>query len=415
MIFTGEGGRETVVPVRAPEELPCGTGESGTGLAWTANRSGELALTGGGPELEVTEFVSRADCFELVVRHSGIQAKDLDAIALVAGYVELPLLDRTDRGLGTSVMRFDRYHANFNGPRLPAPTGKYSTGGAPGERALVASCADSLAESLPVRHHEPELSLKLCIRGNDKFLLNLQPPLRGSEQGRTAQKALRRAYAKADVAPTDSVLFGCYRGEFATDSQRALDEGLRSARPELTRYWGVATYSVEVPEGSVPVLIGSQEWYDVLGRSTYLCNNIDFDGFFRKRPYQKYLQTFHGYPFKSMGRVFWAGKGYSEERIARECERRNARVRRHPGAERGGARTSTARSTTTRGDGPGHRLPAQRLRGQRRPRPGPRRGAPPARRRRGQDRGALRADVPRRADHPHVRRQALRRARPRSS
>ena len=168
VIFTGEAGRETVVPVRAPEELPCGTGESGTGLAWTANRSGELALTGGGPELEVTEFVSRADCFELVVRHSGIQAKVLDAIALVAGYVELPLLDRTDRDLGTSVMRFDRYHANFNGPRLPAPTGKYSLVAHPGNVPLVASCADSLAESLPVRHHEPELSLKLVHPGEQQ-------------------------------------------------------------------------------------------------------------------------------------------------------------------------------------------------------------------------------------------------------
>jgi CDP-glycerol glycerophosphotransferase len=119
------------------------------------------------------------------------------------------------------------------------------------------------------------------------------------------------------------VLFGCYRGEFATDSQRALDEGLRVARPDLTRYWGVESYAVEVPEGSVPLLMGSREWYDALASSTYLCNNIDFDAFFRKRPHQKYLQTFHGYPFKSMGRGFWSGKGYSEERIARELARRN--------------------------------------------------------------------------------------------
>jgi CDP-glycerol glycerophosphotransferase len=189
---------------------------------------------------------------------------------------------------------------------------------------LLASCADSLAESLPVRHHDPELSLKLCIRGNNKFLLNLQPPLKASEQGRTAQKALRRAYAKADAAPQDSVLFQCYRGEFATDSQLALDEGLRVSRPELARYWGVRDLSTELPEGSLPVVIGTQEWYDVLAASRYLCNNIDFDGFFRKRPYQRYLQTFHGYPFKSMGTSFWAGKGFAPDRIARECERRNA-------------------------------------------------------------------------------------------
>jgi len=323
VLFAGEGG-ETAVPVRAPEELPCGEAESEIGIAWTTNRSGELALTGGGPELEVTEFASRADCFELVVRHSGIQPKDLDTMALVAGYVELPLLDRTDRDRGTSVMRFDRYHASFGGPRLPAPTGKYTLVANPGNLPLVASCADSLAETFPVRHHESELSLKLTIRGNNKFLLNLQPPLKASEQGRTAQMALRRAYATGDVAPKESVLFQCYRGEFATDSQLALDAGLRVARPDLARYWGVMDLSTELPEGSLPIVIGTQEWYDVLAASRYLCNNIDFDGFFRKRPHQRYLQTFHGYPFKSMGTSFWAGKGFAPDRIARECERRNA-------------------------------------------------------------------------------------------
>jgi CDP-glycerol glycerophosphotransferase len=78
-----------------------------------------------------------------------------------------------------------------------------------------------------------------------------------------------------------------------------------------------------VPEGSVAVVIGSKAWYDVLASSRYLCNNIDFDGFFVKRPHQSYLQTFHGYPFKSMGTSFWRGKGYGPDRIGFETERRN--------------------------------------------------------------------------------------------
>ena len=35
-------------------------------------------------------------------------------------------------------------------------------------------------------------------------------------------------------------------------------------------------------------------------------NNIDFDRFFVKRGHQRYLQTFHGYPFKSMGIAVWS-------------------------------------------------------------------------------------------------------------
>ncbi len=125
------------------------------------------------------------------------------------------------------------------------------------------------------------------------------------------------------MTPRDSVLFGCYRGEFATDSQLALDRALAKQRPELTRYWGVADTSTMVPEGSVPLLIGTEEWYDALGSSRFICNNIDFGPWFKLRPHQRYLQTFHGYPFKSMGIDFWRSKGFSDEEVQREVGRRN--------------------------------------------------------------------------------------------
>jgi CDP-glycerol glycerophosphotransferase len=120
------------------------------------------------------------------------------------------------------------------------------------------------------------------------------------------------------------VLFQCYRGEVATDSQRALHEGLARRGSDLIRYWGVSSTATWVPDGGVKLVIGSREWYEKLATSQFLCNNIDFDGFFRKRPHQRYLQTFHGYPFKSMGRTFWAAKGFTPERITLENDRRNA-------------------------------------------------------------------------------------------
>ena len=93
--FSGEGGA-VAVPVRAPAEMPSEAAESDVGgVVWTPTRSGQLALTGG-PMLEVTGFVSRVDCFELVIRHSGITTTELDAMALVAGHVELSLLERTE-------------------------------------------------------------------------------------------------------------------------------------------------------------------------------------------------------------------------------------------------------------------------------------------------------------------------------
>jgi CDP-glycerol glycerophosphotransferase len=118
------------------------------------------------------------------------------------------------------------------------------------------------------------------------------------------------------------VLFQSYRGEFATDSQLAIHAELRNSRPDLELIWGVADLSVVVPEGGRALLIQSREWYEVLGSSRYLCRNIEFERYFSKRPYQRYLQTFHGYPFKSMGASLWTVQGRSESVIAAECARR---------------------------------------------------------------------------------------------
>ena len=54
----------------------------------------------------------------------------------------------------------------------------------------------------------------------------------------------------------------------------------------------------------------SREWYRVLATARYLCLNIDPDRWFALRPGQQMLQTFHGYPAKSMGIRMWEGKGF---------------------------------------------------------------------------------------------------------
>jgi CDP-glycerol glycerophosphotransferase len=119
------------------------------------------------------------------------------------------------------------------------------------------------------------------------------------------------------------VLLQSYRGEFVTDSQIAIHTELRLRRPDLDLVWAVSDLSVVVPEGGRALLIGSRDWYAALGSSRYLCRNIEFERYFTKRPYQRYLQTFHGYPFKSMGISLWRVQGRSESVIDKECVRRS--------------------------------------------------------------------------------------------
>ncbi len=152
--------------------------------------------------------------------------------------------------------------------------------------------------------------------------LRLQLPLQDDERGPFHQRRLQQWTAETDepLDPT-SVYLQSYTGRTATDSQRAIHDELRRTRPDLTVHWGVADLATEVPEGGVPVLMRTAEWYRVLATATYLSNNIDFERWWHKRPGQRQLQTFHGYPAKAMGLRMWLAKRYPPRRLEAELDR----------------------------------------------------------------------------------------------
>jgi CDP-glycerol glycerophosphotransferase len=150
----------------------------------------------------------------------------------------------------------------------------------------------------------------------------LLPPLTEEDRGQLPQARLQEWYRTCDL-PIDqqAVYLQSYAGATATDSQLAIHRELRRSRPDLTLHWGVADAASTVPEGGVPVLMHSAEWYRLLATARYLCFNIDPDRWFSRRPGQQMLQTFHGYPAKSMGIRMWQAKGYTPRRINLELVR----------------------------------------------------------------------------------------------
>ncbi|GAA4701334.1 bifunctional glycosyltransferase/CDP-glycerol:glycerophosphate glycerophosphotransferase [Nocardioides conyzicola] len=152
--------------------------------------------------------------------------------------------------------------------------------------------------------------------------LVLMPPLSDADRGQLAQARLQAAYRACDLPLDDNAVYlQSYTGVTATDSQRAIHDELRRSRPDLTIYWGVVDGASVVPEGGTPLLMHSREWYRVIATARYLCLNIDPDRWFALRPGQQMLQTFHGYPAKSMGIRMWDGKGYTPRRIELELAR----------------------------------------------------------------------------------------------
>lgn len=152
--------------------------------------------------------------------------------------------------------------------------------------------------------------------------ISLYPALADGERGPYHQERLKIAAQQCtDPIEPHSVYLQAYGGLSATDSQLAIHHELSSRHPELTLHWGVIDSSSWVPPGGVPLLINSREWYRVLSTAKYLATNLDLPRWFRKRPGQHVLQTFHGYPSKAMGIGMWRAKNFTPLRIQAELAR----------------------------------------------------------------------------------------------
>ncbi len=133
--------------------------------------------------------------------------------------------------------------------------------------------------------------------------LRLIKPRRPDENTMYGQRDLREAYEALEVAVDPrAALLQCYWAEVATDSQAAIHRELRRRDPQLRLYWGTVDHAVALPEGAKRVIAGTREWYSALAGSRYLVKNTEVGAYTRLRPGQVYLQTFHGQPFKQMGR-----------------------------------------------------------------------------------------------------------------
>jgi CDP-glycerol glycerophosphotransferase len=249
-----------------------------------------------------------------VLTVSGASAAVLGTATLRNARTSLDLIEATD-----GVVRFSAITREFASAPHVAPSADYVLEiGGKGPQA-----ADDFAGRLPVRLLDDAFALNVTVGKKMPLRFSLTPPLADAELGRYHQFRLHASYRAGSPALTDSILLASYLGEFTTDSQLAIDRHLAAARPEIERIWGVADSSTLLPEGAQGVMIGSAAWYDAVARSRWLCKNIDFGPWYRTKPGQAYLQTFHGYPFKSMGLDFWKSKAFTPGQIKHAVAKAN--------------------------------------------------------------------------------------------
>ena len=181
--------------------------------------------------------------------------------------------------------------SRWQGPLLPAPSGDYTV-----------RLMDAAGATLPVRIEPlgPELVPGLLEVAVDSAVVTIAPPLTEAERGPANQARLEAEYRSASFEPENAIFFESFYGQNASCNPRALDSAVAELLPDVKRYWSVVDASVELPPGAVRIVEGSEQWWRARGTARLLVINDWLRKRYRKRSYQKVLQTWHGTPLKKI-------------------------------------------------------------------------------------------------------------------
>lgn len=205
--------------------------------------------------------------------------------------------------------------ARWGGPSLPLPTGDYT---------LTVAGAPAPEETVPLTMLGP------LQAGLSDGVVRIGPPVDPAYDSWEGQAALERRYATRPAAPLENaVFFESFYGRNASDNPLAIDRELVRQAPGVTRYWSVVDLSIPVPDGAVPIVEGSPEWWRARGSARLLVVNDWLRRRFERRSGQRVLQTWHGTPLKRLA----LHRGFSPKRavaVVREARRWNVLLAQNP-------------------------------------------------------------------------------------
>lgn len=124
---------------------------------------------------------------------------------------------------------------------------------------------------------------------------------RYEQRREAATQRLYQAWRKLPLE-RDHVVYEANLGTVYADSPKYVYEAMRTLRPTMRATW-VLPSGHEAPHAGVNVVQrGSLGYLKALARAAYWVDNQTFPAYVRKRPEQRYLQTWHGIPLKKMGK-----------------------------------------------------------------------------------------------------------------
>jgi CDP-glycerol glycerophosphotransferase len=257
----------------------------------------------------------------------GLRAED---ITVVVGSPKAeasgPARPTTD-GQFTASIQLD--HDPWGLGRRPLPSGRYRLTAHAVDRFGVVKdvpvrAEQALIDRLPFAFANQLARATLRRARRRRLRLDLEPPLTRGERGARPQQRLQNQLAARRSRPRSepgAVLFRSYYGEIAGCNQLAVHRELVRRGTGHRLYWAVKDHSVRVPEGGIPVIHDSAEWYRLLHEAEFYLDNMHQPIYHRKPSHQVQVQTFHGYPFKQMGFANWARQRREQAHIQSYVER----------------------------------------------------------------------------------------------
>ncbi|WP_052713817.1 CDP-glycerol glycerophosphotransferase family protein [Streptomyces katrae] len=145
--------------------------------------------------------------------------------------------------------------------------------------------------------------MRVEARFHDRMALVSDPLLSPHDRSRYAQRVARdETYpAQRRLPVKDLAVYDTFGGNGAGDAPRAIHEELLRRGEKLDHVWLVRDGRAEVPPTARAVQYDSLEAWEVLARARYYVVNDSVPRFFRRRPGQTVVQTWHGTPLKQIG------------------------------------------------------------------------------------------------------------------
>ncbi len=157
-----------------------------------------------------------------------------------------------------------------------------------------------LAAALPAHHTVEGREFTVDRRHGDRLFVAAGSVLAPADRGPYRRHRLRTEHypRQRELPLHDAILYTAGRGD---DSPRAVHEELVRRGTEVEHLWVTRDQQTHVPPLAHPVEEYSTAWYEALARCRRIVACDQLPDFFRRRPDQTVVQTWHGVPLKRIG------------------------------------------------------------------------------------------------------------------